>query len=103
MVNTALVATGRMAPLEAIARFTTGPAAVRDVGAHGGALVAGAPANLVVLDPEQRWTVDGHALQSRARNSPFHGVELTGRPLHTLLRGRFTLRDGIVPDVEVVA
>lgn len=103
VVNTALVATGRMTPLEAIARFTTGPAAVRDVGAHGGALVAGAPANLVVLDPEHRWTVDGHALHSRARNTPFHGRELTGRPVHTLLRGRFTLREGAVADVEVVA
>jgi dihydroorotase len=103
VVNTTLVATGRMTPLEAIARFTTGPAAVRDVGGHGGAVVAGAPANLVVLDPERRWTVDSHALHSRARNSPFHGRELTGRPVHTLLRGRFTLREGVVTDVEVLA
>jgi dihydroorotase len=103
VVNTTLVATGRMTPLEAIARFTTGPAAVRDVGGHGGAMVAGAPANLVVLDPDGRWTVDSHALHSRARNSPFHGRELTGRPVHTLLRGRFTLREGVVTDVEVLA
>ncbi len=103
VVHTALVATGRMTPLQAIARFTTGPASVRNVGQHGAALVAGADANLVVLDPEARWTVDAHALHSRARNSPFDGRELTGRPVHTLLRGRFTLREGVVADAAVVA
>ncbi|GGI07397.1 dihydroorotase [Egicoccus halophilus] len=96
VVHTELVATGLMDPLTAIARFTTGPAGVRDVGAHGGALTPGADANLAVLDPAQRWTVDGRALRSKARNTPFHGAELVGRPVHTLLRGRFTLRDGKV-------
>ena len=96
VVNTVLVATGRLDPLTAIARFTTGPAGVRRVGGHGGAITPGAAANLVVLDPEVRWQVDGAALHSRARNTPYHGRELTGRPVHTLLRGRFTLRDGVV-------
>jgi dihydroorotase len=93
-VYTELVATGLLDPLTAIARLTTGPASVRDVGDHGGALVAGAPAHLTVLDPEARWQVDPRALHSRSRNSPFVGRPLTGRPVHTLLRGRFTLRDG---------
>jgi dihydroorotase len=83
--------------LTAIARFTTGPATVRDVGGHGGRSIAvGAPANLAVIDPQAAWTVDGHALHSRARNTPFAGRTLQGRPVHTLLRGRFTLRDGQV-------
>ncbi len=103
VVNTLLVATGRLDPLTAIARFTTGPAAVRDVRAHGGSLTAGAAANLVVLDPDTRWTVDAADLHSRARNSPYHGRELLGRPTHTLLRGRFTLRDGVVAAAEVGA
>jgi dihydroorotase len=96
VVNTELIATGRMDALTAIARMTTGPAAVRDVGAHGGPITAGRPANLAVLDPQATWTVDAARLHSRARNSPFHGRELTGRAVHTLLRGRFTLRDGVV-------
>jgi dihydroorotase len=96
VVLTDLVVPGLMDPLTAIERMTSGPARVRDVGGHGGAIAAGAPANLVVLDPTATWTVDGAALHSRARNSPFHGRELTGRAVHTLLRGRFTLRDGKV-------
>jgi dihydroorotase len=103
VVNTVLVATGELAPLDAIARFTTGPAGVRDVAGHGAALTAGADANLAVLDPTVTWTVDAAALHSRARNSPYHGRELTGRAVHTLLRGRFTVRDGVVRASEVVA
>jgi dihydroorotase len=94
VVHTELVATGLLDPLTAIARMTTGPASVRDVGDHGGAVTAGAPAHLTVLDPEARWQVDPRALHSRSRNSPFVDRPLLGRPVHTLLRGRFTLRDG---------
>jgi dihydroorotase len=93
VVNTELVRTGVLDPLTAIARFTTGPASVRHVAGHGDAIAPGAAANLTVLDPDHTWTVDPAALRSKARNSPFAGRELVGRPVHTLLRGRFTLRD----------
>jgi dihydroorotase len=92
VVNTELVRTGVLDPLTAVARFTTGPASVRGVPGHGDAITPGAAANLTVLDPDHTWTVDGSALRSKSRNSPFHGRELVGRPVHTLLRGRFTLR-----------
>jgi dihydroorotase len=97
---TALVAPGELSPLQAVARLTTGPAGVRDVGEHAGAIVPGRDANLAVVDPEVRWTVDGAKLHSRARNTPYHGRELTGRAVHTMLRGRFTLRDGVVQPLE---
>lgn len=96
VVHTHLVRTGLMSPLDAVARFTTGPAAVRDTRGHGGPIVAGAPANLQVFDPEHAWTVDRADLRSRADNTPFHGHALTGRARHTLLHGRPTLRDGEV-------
>jgi dihydroorotase len=96
VVHTELIATGLLEPLTAIARMTTGPASVRDVRGHGGAVTAGAPAHLTVLDPAATWQVDPLALHSRSRNSPFVARGLTGRPVHTLLRGRFTLRDGHV-------
>lgn len=94
LVHTELVRTGLLDPLTAIARFTTGPAAVRDTRGHGGPLTAGAPANLQVFDPEHTWTVDRALLRSRADNTPFHGRTLVGRTRHTVLHGRPTLRDG---------
>jgi dihydroorotase len=94
LLATELLDAGTVDLLTLVARFTTGPATVREVGAHGGAIAAGEPANLTVIDPEARWTVHGPDLRSRARNTPYEGSELRTRPVHTLLRGAFTLRDG---------
>jgi dihydroorotase len=78
----------------AVERLTSGPARCRRVPGHGGPVAPGAPANLAVFDPAASWTVDRARLASRARNTPFHGRELRGRVVHTLLRGAFTVRDG---------
>ena len=80
--------------LQAVAALSTNPARSRDISGHGGPIEAGAPANVVLFDPEQRWTVDARGLQSRSRNTPYAGMELRGKVVHTLLRGRFTCRDG---------
>ncbi|HEY3235205.1 MAG TPA: dihydroorotase [Polyangiaceae bacterium] len=46
-----------------------------------------APAELVLVDPEARWTLDKSSLRSKSHNTPFLGRELTGRVLMTLARG----------------
>jgi dihydroorotase len=99
VVLTTMVATGALDPLAAVARFTTGPASVRRVDGHGGPIAAGRPANLAVVDPAATWTLTEDAILSRSTNSPFLGMPLTGRVVHTILRGRFTLRDGVVAGV----
>jgi dihydroorotase len=48
----------------------------------------------MLFDPAARWKVDPHALHSRSRNTPYGGREVSGRIVHTLLRGVFTVRDG---------
>jgi dihydroorotase len=78
----------------AIERLSTGPARCRRVPGHGGPVAPGAPANLAVFDPTATWTVDRARLASRARNTPFHGRQVRGRVVHTLLRGAFTVRNG---------
>ncbi len=75
--------------------MSMGPAAILGPRGHGGPITAGAPANLVVFDPEHAWTVDPAALSSASRNTPFAGRKLKGRVLHTMLRGTFTVRDGL--------
>ncbi len=57
-------------------------------------LSAGAVANLVLVDPVARWTVDAGALASRSRNTPYAGRKLPGRVQATFLRGRPTVLDG---------
>ncbi|HTE69874.1 MAG TPA: dihydroorotase [Actinomycetes bacterium] len=77
-----------------VERLTAGPARCRRLPGHGGPVAPGAPANLAVFDPVAAWTVDRAKLASRAHNTPFHGRQLRGRVVHTLLRGSFTVRDG---------
>ncbi len=56
-------------------------------GGQGGPIVPGAAANLCVIDPTARWTVDPVALASRSRNTPYGGRRLTGQVRHTVFRG----------------
>ncbi|MEX2324891.1 MAG: dihydroorotase, partial [Nitriliruptoraceae bacterium] len=94
VVNTVMVNGGYLDPLTAMQRMNAAPARVRNVGDHGLALDAGLPANVTVVDPAATWEINRGDLHSRAHNSPYIGLTLQGRPVHTLLHGRFTLRDG---------
>jgi dihydroorotase len=91
---TELVRPGVLTLSQAVAALSTNPARSRDMVGHGGPIEAGTPANLVVFDPEATWTVEPSGFHSLSRNNPFVGRHLCGRVRHTLLRGRFTVRDG---------
>jgi dihydroorotase len=80
---------------EVLALLTWRPAAILGIGAdHGGPIEAGHPANLVIIDPEQTWTVDPSAMASRSRNTPYAGRQLRGKVRHTILRGEPVVLDG---------
>ncbi|MPZ87271.1 MAG: dihydroorotase [Nitriliruptorales bacterium] len=95
---TELVDGGLLSLSDAINRLSTAPARSRDITGQGGPIQTGAPANLVLFDPEARWTVDPAVLHSRSRNTPFAGRRLRGRVVHTLLHGAFTVREGSLVD-----
>lgn len=64
-----------------------------------GAIVPGADADLAIVDMTSERTVDQAAFHSeRAHISPFHGRAMKGAPLHTLVRGRFVMRDGTLQE-----
>ncbi|QSR85236.1 dihydroorotase [Methylacidimicrobium sp. B4] len=73
-----------------IARLSTIPA--RLLGLPGGTLSTGAAADLVVIDPDLRWTVNPQAFQSRGRNTPFSGWEVQGRAMLTMVEGKIVWR-----------
>jgi dihydroorotase len=92
----ALAITNLGLPIERVlALLSWQPAHIAGIEAtHGGPIEPGRPANLVVIDPQQEWTVDRAASASRSRNNPFHGMTLRGKVRHTILRGELTVRDG---------
>ena len=81
-----LVRQGVLTPLELIRRLSTNPAGI--LRKSGGSLAVGASADVVVLDPERRWTYDPVKGYSKSRNSPWAGQTLTGRVVATVVGGR---------------
>ena len=76
----------RKLPLaKTLARITSDPA--RILGLPSGRIEAGAPADLIVFDPEQRWRVASESLRSQGKNTPFLGYELAGRVRFTVVAG----------------
>ncbi len=87
---TSLVHSRRMPILELVRRMSLAPA--RRFGLNGGSLCPGAPANLALLNLEERWHVSEAQLRSRSRNSPFLGRTLRGRVVATVYRGQLVHR-----------
>jgi dihydroorotase len=52
-----------------------------------GTLAAGADADVTIIDPNLKWTIDKESFASRSRNCPFHGWEVTGRAVTTIVGG----------------
>ena len=69
-----------------IAMFTCEPA--RLLGLDRGTLSIGAPGDVTLIDPNMEWTVDKRASFSRSCNTPFHGWELKGRAVRTIVAGK---------------
>lgn len=80
-----LVLDGHVPLARAVAALTSGPAAV--LGLPAPSLKAGQPANLVLVAPEQRWSVDAASLHGKSKNSPLLGRSLPGRIDLTLAHG----------------
>lgn len=62
--------------------------AARTAGLAGGDLSPGASADVVLFDPEARWTVKASALASQGKHTPFVGYELAGQVRSTIVAGR---------------
>ena len=60
----------------------------RLLGLDRGTLSPGAPGDVTLIDPGLEWTVDKEQSFSRSRNTPFHGRELKGRAVRTIVAGK---------------
>ena len=67
------------------ARLSLAPA--RLLGLEGGRLAAGAPADLVLFDPDAPFVMDRFALLSKSKNTPFDGQRMQGKVLATWVAG----------------
>jgi len=73
--------------LRIVELFTAGPARV--VGLRGrGTLARGGWADVTIFDARKRWTFEAAKSQSKARNTPFDGWQLTGKVVATIVGGK---------------
>ena len=93
VVLTEIVEPGLLPLARAIEAMSSIPARILGARDHGGPIEPGRPANLVVFDPAERWTVEAPFV-SKSRNSAFLGRSLTGRIRYTALRGELTVAEG---------
>lgn len=66
--------------------MSTRPA--RIVQLNKGTLQEGADADITVIDPALRWTIDMEQFAGKSRNCPFHGWSVTGRAIATIVGGQ---------------
>jgi dihydroorotase len=74
-------------------RMSVAPARIAGLDRQGRELEPGSPANLVLFDPRRRWVPVSFV--SKSQNSPFAGLELTGRVLATIYEGRISYEGGL--------
>ena len=87
IVNQTMVQTGLLTWEGVADRMSLAPARIAGYVGHGGRIEVGAPAHLTVINPTQSYRVDRDLVASRSRNTPFHGMELSGVVQATFFRG----------------
>ena len=99
IVQKTMVDTGFMNWSQVADRMSIAPARIGGYENHGLPLVAGSIANLVVINPTLKWTVDRDLVLSKSSNSPYHGHELPGVITHTFFKGTATYSNGNVTSI----
>ncbi len=81
-----LVHGGELSLLVLFKAMSTRPAQLLEL--PGGTLKPGAPADLILVDPEAPWVLDPAGLKSKCKNTPFDEAKLQGRTVRTIVGGR---------------
>lgn len=77
--------------IDLLAMLTCNPA--RLLGLDAGTLRPGAPADLLVFDPDRPWRIDPERFHSRTQNTPFEGLPVQGMVLRTVVGGRTVFKE----------
>ncbi len=72
--------------MQLLGAMSTRPAEL--LGLPGGTLRNGAPADVIVIDPDTSWVLDPSDLKSKCKNTPFDEARLEGRVIRTIVAGR---------------
>jgi dihydroorotase len=85
-----LVHSGRISLPKLLRAMSTKPAEI--LGLPGGRLAVGAPADLIVFDPDAPYVLDKRQLKSLSKNSPFDEARLEGQVSITMVAGKLVFQ-----------
>jgi dihydroorotase len=92
---------GRMSISDYVRWSAANPAKIWGLYPRKGVVQAGAQADLALVDLGRESVIDDALLQSRSKATPWHGRPVRGLPIHTLVRGRFVMRErALVPETR---
>jgi len=92
LAYTNLVKCGILTMEELVKKMSSKPASI--LGLSGGTIEEGAAADLTIANLNQDYIVDAGSFVSKGKNTPFHGRQLTGRVLYTLVDGNIIVEKG---------
>jgi dihydroorotase len=82
-------------PLAIAQVMSVAPAKIAGIADRQGNLPrVGVAANLCVVDLNATWTINPETMASKSTNTPFVGMQLRGKVVHTMFKGNFVVRDG---------
>lgn len=96
VVATAMIDTKLMNWADIARVMSERPAEIGQLADHGRPIAENEIANLCIVDPEMTWKVDAQDTHSLSTNNPFHEMTLKSKVIHTIFRGKFTMKSGQV-------
>ena len=84
---------GRMTICDYVRKSAFNPARTFGLYPRKGALQPGSDADITIVDLDREMTIEDAGLHSRSRITPWNGRKVKGVPVHTLVRGRFVVKD----------
>jgi len=84
---------GRLSICDYVRLSAAAPAQIWGLYPRKGTLQPGADADIAIVDLAHAWSIEDAKLQSRSKITPWNGRRVQGLPVHTLVRGRFVMRE----------
>ena len=103
IVQLTMVDTGLMDWSAAASVMSSAPARIGGVADVAGSIEVGRVADLTLIDTTARRVFEVGGLAGKSTNSPYLGMDLPGRIVHTIRHGYFTVRDGTLVDAATVS
>jgi dihydroorotase len=86
-----LVTDGLLSLNHLILKMSTNPAKILNI--PKGTLKTGSDADITMIDLKKKWRIDRGKFRSKGKNTPFHGLSMTGKAVITIMGGEITYQE----------